>query len=123
MDFIVLSGKSINRVSANTLDKAISGFQFAPEDNLSGFFLVFEQSNEKAGIINAVIRGMLAVSQYLDNYNKLAVRDILYQLLIENKALSANLTSVQTRCTELLTQARAMRKNIISLGGDDPGNP
>lgn len=50
-------------------------------------------------------------------------RDLLRKVLVDHAAMSANLTSVQARSTELINKARDWRKRIIALGGDDPGEP
>lgn len=54
---------------------------------------------------------------------ELGVRDALMGLLVENKLLGENLSSVQARATELINKARDWRKKIVALGGEDPGSP
>jgi hypothetical protein len=53
----------------------------------------------------------------------MSLPELLTAVLTENYALNRNLTEVQTRSTELLNKARDWRKQIIELGGKDPGPP
>jgi len=54
---------------------------------------------------------------------QLEIREVLYRLLAENRALNAATSAAQARGTELISRARAFRRRIIELGAPDPGLP
>lgn len=54
---------------------------------------------------------------------KLGIREVLYVLLAENRALNAVASAAQARGTELINRARAFRRRLIELGDPDPGLP
>lgn len=56
-------------------------------------------------------------------WEDLTVLQLLEKVLSENKTLQNNIQSTQDRSTILINKARAWRKKIIELGGEDPGEP
>jgi len=114
-------------------DRDLSRFSGGPEERLlfhhfdgtNVLVVITGEDKEKVSGASSEIRSRMAKSPGDGRFDveKLGMREVLYLLLSENRALNASVSATQARSTELINKARAFRKRLIELGDPDPGLP
>lgn len=114
-------------------DTDVSKFSGGPEerllfhqfDGVKVLVVVTGDDGDKVRIASSEIHSRMAPFPEDGRFDigRLGIREVLYLLLAENRALNAATTAAQARGTELINKARAFRRRLIELGDPDPGLP
>lgn len=57
------------------------------------------------------------------DYPGMSLKDFVRRCLVETNSMSDTVRTAQERGSVLIQKARAMRAQIVELGGEDPGQP